>query len=66
MRCRACDKALTDKEATRKFDNWEEIPNPEDRYPDLCDHCIQDTGILAPDIDYDYTEEIIVNEEYHE
>jgi hypothetical protein len=40
MRCLACNCALSDKEANRKFKNHEEIKNPEQKYIDLCDGCL--------------------------
>jgi 2-phosphoglycerate kinase len=45
MRCEACNKNLTDREASRKYLNWRDIPNPEARYIMLCDGCIKDTGL---------------------
>lgn len=47
MRCEACNKNLTDREASRKYLNWQQIQNPEQRYIGLCDRCIQDTGITG-------------------
>jgi hypothetical protein len=46
MRCLGCNKNLTDREASRKYLNWREIPNPEERYIGLCDPCIRDTGLM--------------------
>jgi hypothetical protein len=40
MRCLSCNVALSDKEASRKFKNHEEIRNPEDKYIGLCAHCL--------------------------
>lgn len=45
MRCLSCNIALTDKEASRKFKNHEEIKNPEDKYIGLCSHCLGTTDI---------------------
>lgn len=45
MRCEACNKNLTDREASTKYLNWREIANPEDRYIGLCDGCMKDTGL---------------------
>lgn len=45
MRCRACNVILTDREASRKFSNHAAIANPEERYIDLCDHCLVDTDL---------------------
>lgn len=39
MRCRACNELLKDKEANRKYVDWRDIPNPEERYIGLCDPC---------------------------
>lgn len=47
MRCLACQKVLSDKEANRKFENYEEIVSPEDRYIGLCSNCSYD----YPDLD---------------
>jgi len=43
MRCLACDKALSDFEATRKSETTGE-------YLDLCNHCY---GTIADDINVD-------------
>lgn len=51
MRCLACDCALSDREANRKYLNFREIPNPEDRYIGLCDGCLQETDLISPDMD---------------
>jgi hypothetical protein len=40
MRCLACNKALNDKEAGRKFKNHEQIKNPESKFLNLCDGCL--------------------------
>lgn len=40
MKCLSCDVVLTDEEANRKFSNYEEIKNPEDRYIGLCNRCL--------------------------
>lgn len=45
MRCLSCNCALSDREANRKFNNWEEIKNPESRYIMLCDDCMLDTDL---------------------
>lgn len=45
MRCLACDCRLSDREANRKYANYQEIKNPESRYIMLCDDCIQDTDL---------------------
>lgn len=45
MRCLACNSALSDKEASRKFTNWREINNTEERYVGLCSYCLETTDI---------------------
>jgi hypothetical protein len=45
VRCLSCNGNLTDREASRKFDNWRDISNPEQRYIMLCDKCIPETGL---------------------
>lgn len=45
MRCLSCNCNLSDREATRKFEDWEQIKNPEARYVSLCDDCLLDTDI---------------------
>lgn len=45
MRCRACNHNLSDRAASRKFLNWREIKNSEERYLGLCDPCIVGTGL---------------------
>jgi hypothetical protein len=45
MRCLACDCRLSDREANRKYTNYQEIKNPEARYIMLCDDCILDTDL---------------------
>lgn len=52
MRCQACDKALSDAEASFKYLNWREIveqtKNPEDAYPLLCAYpCLKESGLLV-------------------
>lgn len=47
MRCLACDKNLTDREASIKFADWKDIPNPEDRFVQLCEDDIQGLGIAT-------------------
>lgn len=63
MRCSSCDKNLTDREASRKYLHWQEIPNPEERYINLCDHCIQHTG-LSYEEDIRASDEEFQDEEY--
>lgn len=45
MKCLACDGLMSDREASRKYVNWKEMPEGEDRYISLCDKCIQDTDL---------------------
>ena len=49
MRCLSCDCNLSDREANRKYDNWQEIKNPESRYIMLCDDCMLDTDLAFVD-----------------
>jgi hypothetical protein len=42
MRCRACDKNLTDYESTRKYANT-------NNYIDLCNHCFSGVYIQTED-----------------
>lgn len=51
MRCLACDSNLSDREANRKYVNWREIKNTEQRYIGLCDDCICETDLNYPDSD---------------
>lgn len=46
MRCKACDVALNDFEATRKSEKTGE-------YLDLCNRCLDATGIDSTDERYD-------------
>ncbi len=45
MKCLSCDRILSDRESSRKFTNWREMPEGEDRYIGLCDRCIVDTDL---------------------
>jgi hypothetical protein len=47
MRCRSCNVELTDAEAVRKYDNWEEITNG-DVFIDLCNHCLSQSDLASP------------------
>ena len=51
MRCECCDKALSSREATRKF--------PSGVYVDMCDYCLStiDTPTLDSSVDEEYTGE---------
>jgi len=64
MHCRACDCELTDEEAVRKYDNWKEIENPEERYIDLCNRCIGKSDLAVYDSDMLDTTSI-PEEDYH-
>ena len=58
MRCLACDRNLSDREANRKYPDADRIKNPEDRYIMLCDPCIKLTDLVevVPLEDIDYVE----------
>jgi len=56
MKCLACDAFLTDLESSRKYTNWREMPEGEDRYIMLCNKCIIDTDLT-------YTENSTANDE---
>lgn len=64
MRCKACNKNLSDREANRKFTNFHQIQNPEDRYINLCDWDLRESGlefIENPLLNDDnYEEELLV------
>jgi formate-dependent nitrite reductase cytochrome c552 subunit len=45
VRCVSCNKNLTDREASRKYTDWREIQNPEDRFLCLCSKCTADSEI---------------------
>lgn len=47
MRCKACNKNLTDREASQKYLNWQEIKDAEERYIGLCDGCMEGTEIQS-------------------
>jgi hypothetical protein len=47
VRCKACNKNLTDREASTKWPNWTEIENPEERYIMLCDKDIALAGLTG-------------------
>jgi hypothetical protein len=53
MRCLSCNKALSDKEANRKFKNHEEIKNPEDKYMGLCDCCLGGAELDDEDLSHE-------------
>jgi hypothetical protein len=60
MRCLACDCNLSDREANRKYENWQEIKNPESRYIMLCDDCIVDTDLTF------YEDSTLSNDNYED
>ena len=49
MRCLSCDCAMGDRETNRKYVNWKNIPNTEDRYIGLCDNCLKDSDLFYGD-----------------
>lgn len=55
MRCRSCNAELTDDEAIAKYDDWENIPNVNDRYIELCSHCLRESD-LSHHAEDDYAE----------
>ena len=56
MKCLACDCLLTDREASRKYLNWQTMPEGEDRYITLCDRCLVGVDLM-------YTENPLANNE---
>lgn len=64
-RCLSCNRKLSSREMTRKYSNWEEIKNPEDRYVSLCSSCFNGSVIkfaeinpLLPDNDGETLEDV--------
>ena len=57
MRCLACNKALTDYEATRRFDQSKE-------FVDLCNHCFH-SGV-SDDLLFNERDDLSEIEEDHE
>ena len=51
MRCLSCDAAMSDRETNRKYVDWKNIPNTEDRYIGLCDNCLRDSDLFYMDTD---------------
>lgn len=51
MRCLSCDSAMSDRETNRKYVDWKNIPNTEDRYIGLCDSCLRDSDLFYLDND---------------
>lgn len=49
MRCRACNSNLTDREASTKWNNYQEIKNTEDQYIGLCSDCQRGAGVTGLD-----------------
>jgi hypothetical protein len=58
MRCLACNSALNDKDASRKFKNHEEIKNPEDKYIGLCTPCLGGAELDELEVSQDVLEAI--------
>lgn len=58
MRCLSCDKNLSDKEASRKYLNHEEISNPEDKYIGLCNGCLSDSELHTYQEDFKQSDEL--------
>lgn len=50
MKCLACDKVLSDQEATRRYINSDGSPG---EFIDLCNHCMIDTDIMTLDVEWD-------------
>jgi hypothetical protein len=67
MRCRACNKNLSDKEASLKYRLWKQIENPEERYIMLCGGCLKEAGLAAvenpQDSDEEYQDETLSDED---
>ena len=49
MRCLSCNEALSDREANRKYLDWKNISNTEERYIGLCDNCLRDSDLFYLD-----------------
>lgn len=62
MRCLSCNTELSDDEAVRKYDNWEEekMPNP---YIDLCNHCLSQSDLSSR---FDSEEDFLMVQDEHE
>jgi ferredoxin len=58
MHCLSCNVILTDSEASLKYNNHEEISNPEDKYIGLCSRCLKDSDLNTYHTDVDEFEEI--------
>lgn len=54
MKCLSCDLILSDRESSRKYTNWRELPEGEGRYIMLCDRCVRDTDLT-------YTENLLAD-----
>lgn len=63
MRCRACNKNLTDREASNKYLGWREIKDSSQWYIELCERCIKDTGLSGIENPLASNEEIQDEEE---
>lgn len=53
MRCVACNKRLSDKEATRRYAN---APNT---FIDLCNHCFSTVADDIPDVESDIVADFV-------
>ena len=56
MRCKACDKKLSDFESTRRYANTDE-------FIDLCNHCF---STIEEDVEYSEREDLLEYEDYDE
>lgn len=61
MRCLSCNRNLSDREANRKYANWQEIKNPEERYIGLCDDHLD--GLDLPYVENPLLSDVIEQEE---
>lgn len=48
-RCLSCNVKLSSREMTRKYANYDEIPNIWDQYVQMCTRCTHDSGISFVD-----------------
>lgn len=64
MHCLACNAILTDREASRKYENFASIKNPEDQYINLCTHCLKTTDLTFSENPNANDEEVFEEEAY--